>query len=331
VFPGYRQLRWRGYSPRMAHVARMAQAVAALALVALVPLAAGAPEDWETRAQLPVPRTEVAAAAVGGEIVVVGGFNGDSSPSARADAYSAARDRWRRLPDLPVTAHHAMAVAGSGRLYVLGGYGQDGRPRRTAFVLQRGRWRPLPRLPFPRAAAGAALARGRIVVAGGVVRVTGARLARNALSFDLRTRRWSIIPGPTPREHLGVTSLAGTVYAVAGRTSGLDTNVGHFESYNPGDGRWRRLPFVPDARGGTGAAALSGRVVSVGGEEPGGTIRDVYAYRIASRNWERLEDLRTPRHGLGVVALGGRVFAIAGGPEPGLTVSGANEALRIAG
>ena len=86
---------------------------------------------------------------------------------------------------------------------------------------------------------------------------------------------------------------------------------------------------MPDARGGTGAAALLGVVVSVGGEEPDGTIAEVLAYRVAARRWIRLDDLPTPRHGIGVAAVGGRVFVIGGGPEPGLTVSAANEALRI--
>jgi len=112
-------------------------------------------------------------------------------------------------------------------------------------------------MPYARAAAGAGVAGRFIVVIGGVTAGTR-RLARNALSFDLRSRRWSLVPGPTPREHLGVTSFGGTVYAVAGRTSGLDTNTLHFESYRPGDRAWRRLQPVPDARGGTGAAALAG-------------------------------------------------------------------------
>ncbi len=308
-------------------MARLALAV--LAALALVQGGAAAQADWERRAELPVPRTEVSAAVLGSEIAVVGGFNADGSHSARADAYSPALDRWRTLPDLPAAVHHAMAVAAAGRLYVLGGYGHDGRPRRSAYVFESGRWRALPSMPFARAAAGAAVVRGRIVVAGGVVQVSGARLARNALALDLRTRRWSVLPGPTPREHLGVTSHAGVVYAVAGRTSGLDTNVTHFESYRTGDRRWRRLPPVPDPRGGTGAVALRGLVVSVGGEEPTGTIGEVYAYRIADRRWIRLDDLPTPRHGLGVAAFGGRVFVIGGGPEPGLTVSGANEALDV--
>jgi len=308
-------------------VVRIAFVAVAVAL-ALVPLGPAASSAWETRAPLPVPRTEVVAATVGNEIVVLGGLSPDRSVSRRVDAYSPARNSWRRLPDLPVGVHHAMATGEGGRLYVLGGYTSLGTVLRTAFVLERGKWRALPRMPFPRAAAGAGIANGKIVVAGGVS--AAGRLAQNALSFDLRSRRWSVVVGPTPREHLGVTALAGTVYAVAGRTAGLDTNLLHFESYRPGANSWRRLQPVPDPRGGTGAAGLLGQVVSVGGEEPGGTIAEVLTYRVADRRWVQLDDLPTPRHGVGVAALGGRVFVIGGGPEPGLTVSSANEALRVA-
>jgi N-acetylneuraminic acid mutarotase len=294
----------------------------------LAATAGAAPTAWDARAPMPLPRTEVAAAAVGNEIVVFGGFTQDGSASPRADAYSPARDTWRRLPDLPIGVHHAMAVAAGGKVYAIGGYSGTGATLRAAFVLERGAWRAIPRMPFPRAAAGAGVVRGKIVVAGGVGEAR--RLARNALVYDIRTRRWSVVAGPTPREHLGVTSLGGVVYAVAGRTSGLDTNLLTFESFEPGDRSWSRLQPVPDARGGTGAAGVAGHVVSVGGEEPGGTIAEVLAYRIADRRWVRLDDLPTPRHGVGVAALGGRVYVIGGGPEPGLTVSSANEALAIA-
>jgi non-specific serine/threonine protein kinase len=309
-------------------MARIAPLVV-LPILLVVSSGGASPAAWESHAPLPVARSEVAAAVVGHEIAIVGGFNSDGSHSARVDAYAPDDDRWRRLPDLPASAHHAMAVGYRGLLYVLGGYGHDGTPRRTAYVLRSARWEALPRLPFPRAAAGAAVVGGRIVVAGGVVRTTGARLARNALSFDVSTRRWSVIAGPTPREHLGVTSLGGRVYAVAGRTFGLDTNVSLLEAYRPGDRAWRGLPPVPSPRGGTGAAGLAGSIVSVGGEEPTGTIAAVYAYGASRGSWRRLDDLATPRHGLGVASLGGRVYVIGGGPDPGLSVSSANESLRI--
>jgi hypothetical protein len=307
---------------------RLMRLVAASVAAAVVTSSAGAAAtDWEERAPLQVPRTEVSAAVVGNEIVVIGGLASDGSSSRRVDAYSPVRDSWRRLPDLPVGVNHAMAVGARGRLHVLGGYTDSGAVLRSVFVLDGARWRSLPRMPLPRAAAGAGVAGRRIVVAGGIGQ--GRRLARNALVFDLRTQRWSVVVGPTPREHLGVTALAGTVYAIGGRTAGLDTNLLHFESFRPGDRAWRRLQPVPDPRGGTGAAGLAGQVVSVGGEEPAGTIAEVLTYRVAEQRWVRLQDLPTPRHGVGVAALRGRVYVIGGGPQPGLTVSSANEALAV--
>src|SRR5688572_23520026 len=88
-----------------------------LVLAAAVACAAGggAPPRWEPRAPLPEPRTEVAATAVGREIVVVGGFLPDGSSSARADAYSPARNEWRRLPDLPAGVNHATAATWRGK------------------------------------------------------------------------------------------------------------------------------------------------------------------------------------------------------------------------
>jgi hypothetical protein len=86
---------------------------------------------------------------------------------------------------------------------------------------------------------------------------------------------------------------------------------------------------LPQARGGTGAAGLAGRIVSVGGEQPGGTIARVYQYVARTGRWSRLPDLPTPRHGLGVVAARGSVWVLAGGLEPGLAFSGVVESLRV--
>jgi N-acetylneuraminic acid mutarotase len=284
---------------------------------------------WLSAAPAPEPRTEVVAAVVNSEIVVVGGLTAEGAPSARVDAYSPRTDRWRRLPDLPIGVHHAMAASDGARLFVVGGYGGPlgaGSVLRTAFVFERGRWRALPRLPEPRAAGGAAVVGGRLYVIGGV---GPAGLARRAFALDLATRRWTPLPTPTPREHLAVAAAGGRVYALGGRTRGYDTNLATFEVWAPGTKRWRRLPPVPGARGGTAAAAAAGSIVSVGGEAPSGTIASVYAYDLARGRWRRLPDLRTPRHGLGVVTVGTRVYALAGGPIPGLTVSDANEYLEL--
>jgi Kelch motif len=289
--------------------------------------AGGATPPWQAHAPLPEPRTEVVAAVAAGEIVTVGGLVAAGGNTARVDAYSIASDRWRRLPDLPVAVDHAAAASANGRVYVAGGYGGDRLPLRTAFVLERGSWRRLAQLPDGRAAAAAAIAGGKLYVVGGIDGRRG--LARVAFALDLRSGRWSRLPGPSPREHLAAAAAGTRVYALGGRSAGIDTNTGRFEVYDPQRRRWSRLAPVPQARGGTGAALAAGSIVSVGGEQPQGTIASVYAYRLSTRRWRRLPDLPSPRHGLGVVAHGGRVYVVAGGPEPGLTVSGAVESIGV--
>jgi N-acetylneuraminic acid mutarotase len=293
----------------------------ALAVALVLVASAGAAPGWQPAAPVPVARTEVAAARVGDELFVVGGYLANGTHVGRVDAYSPRLDRWRRAPSLPVGVDHAAAAARNGKLYVVGGYGANQR----AYVLEKRRWRRLRDLPAPRAAAGAAIVGTKLYVVGGVAAPT--TLARNVLVLDLRTGHWSFAPGPTRREHLAVTARGRTVYALAGRSAG--TNFDYLEAYTPGARRWRPLPPIPDPRGGTGAAVVGTRIVSVGGEEAAGTIAPVYAYDVARRRWSRLADMRTPRHGLGVVAFGGRVYALAGGPQPGLHVSAANEFLRV--
>jgi N-acetylneuraminic acid mutarotase len=195
------------------------------------------------------------------------------------------------------------------------------------FTLVGNRWQRGPELPEPRAAAAAAVAGGRLHVVGGVE--DRGSLARVALALDLRTGRWSRVPGATAREHLAAAAVGGRVYAIGGRSAGYDTNTRLVELYDPATKRWRAAAPLPSARGGTGAAVVRGRIVSVGGEAPSGTIASVYALRPGARRWHRLPDLPTPRHGLGVVGHGGRVWTLAGGPQPGLTTSGAVESLRV--
>ena len=206
-------------------------------------VASAAQPAWRPARPVPIPRTEVAAAPLGTEIAVVGGFVRTGANTGRADAYSPLRNRWRRLPDLPVTVDHAMAAGVAGRLYVVGGYGPGSVARNTAFAFHHGHWTPLPSMPAPRAAGGAAIVGGKLYVVGGVE--APGRLARDAFAFDFETARWTTFRGPRPREHLGAAALGGRVYVVAGRTGGLDTNQDIVEAFDPRSGRWRAIPRVP--------------------------------------------------------------------------------------
>jgi N-acetylneuraminic acid mutarotase len=287
---------------------------------------------------MPLARTEVAAVLAGNEIYVIGGYTQDGHNSARVDAYSPRTNRWRRVADLPISVDHTMAAAYRGRVYVVGGYaGQDHARVTSLFVLANGAWRTLTPMPEQRAAGGAAVVNGKLYVVGGTTSATTtpatttnpSNLAGAMLVYDITRRTWSRAPGPTKREHLGVTALNGRIYAVGGRLAGADTNLQLFEVFTPGRG-WRRLAPVPGRRGGTTAAATGSTILSAGGETPTVTIRTAYAYSTRTRRWRRLPNLPTPRHGLGGVAFGKRIYVIGGGRQPGLGgVSGVNEVLTL--
>jgi hypothetical protein len=147
------------------------------------------------------------------------------------------------------------------------------------------------------------------------------------------TNTWSTAAGLiTRRQHLGVGAFDGLVYAVGGRTGGLDTNLDAAEAFDPSAGTWTVLPDLPTARGGLAAAATSnGFIVAAGGERPTGTFDEVEALHVDSGNWISLPPMPTARHGLGVAAVGTVVFVLAGGPEPGLSFSDANESFDLPG
>jgi N-acetylneuraminic acid mutarotase len=300
--------------------------------VALSAIGIAAGGGWRDEAPLPTARGEVAAAAMRDGIAVVGGFLADGRSSRHVEVYAPATGRWRRLPDLPRAVNHTFAAAWRGKLYVAGGYGAAGRLL-NAWVLDAGRWRPLPGLPYGLAAGGAAVLAGRLYLVGGVAGpLDRSVLVRRALVLDLtHPRRWRFAPGPLAREHLAVTTAAGRIYALGGRSAGYDTNSTVVQSWRPGDTTWQTRAALPEARGGAGAAAIGRTIVSVGGEAPSGTIGTVFAYDVSGNTWRRASDLPTPRHGLGVAAFGGRVFAIGGGRSPGLGVSDVAESLGVGG
>jgi non-specific serine/threonine protein kinase len=282
---------------------------------------------WQAAAPMPVPRSEVAATQFRGGIAVVGGYRSGCVNSANVDLFLPRTNRWRALPRLPLNLNHTTAVGYRGTLYVAGGYGDlPNQFPRGVYALSENRWWRIGTLPSARAAAGSAVIGGKWYIAGGV---TPRGHATAMLVYDFASRRWSTAPGPSPRQHLGVAASHGKLYAAGGRIGGADRNLDTFEMYDPATRTWTQLPPIPEARGGTGLAAVGTQLVSVGGETPTETIASVYAFDVTGGAWRPLPSLPTPRHGLGVVGIGSRVYALGGGTEPGCSRSAASEFLDV--
>jgi N-acetylneuraminic acid mutarotase len=289
---------------------------------------------WTPLPPASLPRSEVAAARVGGSIYVAGGFAPGGQTTSTVERYDIRRRRWRRVPPMPVALNHPAAVAFRGRFYVSGGYASAHTLAAPTRVLlrynpRRTRWRRLPPAPTPRETHAAAVTGGRLYIAGGA---NDSGSLRSLEIYDFARRRWSRgarFPGPARNHTTGVAS-GGLFYVLAGRDA---QNYATAERYDPRRRAWQSLPDMRTARAGIAAVRLrDDRIVVFGGEDlsPGGaSIPEVELFDPGTRRWSRLPDLRTPRHGLGGAALGGRVFAVKGGVVPGLSLSPTIEFLDV--
>jgi non-specific serine/threonine protein kinase len=178
----------------------------------------------------------------------------------------------------------------------------------------------------PRAAGAAAVVGDKIIVAGGQA---NHQLVTDTEMFD--GTKWSeIAPLPTPRDHLAAVSDGHFFYAVGGRMLSSDKNSAAFERYDPATNKWLKLPGLPTARGGLGAALVGGRIVTAGGESPTGVFNNVEAFDLSSAKWSVLPPMKTARHGLALLSVGSTLYAIGGAEAPGHTHSAnTNEALSL--
>jgi N-acetylneuraminic acid mutarotase len=291
---------------------------------ASAPASSGA-VTWRRIADIPTPRSEVAAAVLRGVAYVVGGFGGGNVVESYVP------DRWSEVPRYPISVDHAMAAAidsaGTPGLYVFGGNVSGVAVARSFRFFGDQGWREIAPMPAPRSQGAAVAIGGRIVIVGGA---QNDRLVSPTYVYDTTTDRWTTAaPIPTPRDHLAAAALDGRVCAVGGRRLSLLQNLATFECYDPAADRWESMPDAPTARGGIGAAAIGSRLFVAGGEQPLGTFNEVDVFDSAAAQWTRGPKLPTSRHGLGVVALGSTLLVLSGGPTPGTSQTAVCEALDV--
>lgn len=286
---------------------------------------------WTTRAPVPTPRSEVAAALVGGKIYVLAGIV--AAGAATNEEYDPAADRWQRRRDVPLPRgsngrDHPAAAEVGGKLYLVGGFGADGRPLDSLLEYDpiSDSWRELIPMPTARGALGAAAIDGKLYAVGGVT----TRGDTGAIElFDPSAGRWQPLrPMATPRDHLGVAALGGKLYVAGGRLGNMARNVDVLEEYDPVRDAWTTRRPMPTARSGVAAAAAGGKLYVFGGERPDRTFPENEEYDPATDTWRAQPPLPTPRHGLAAVTVGDAIHTLAGGPTPGGSRSGANEVFR---
>jgi len=260
-----------------------------------------ATDAWTSRGQIPEGVNHAGFAAVGGRLYIVGGFRENTfGPTGAVRIYDPAADSWSDGAPM-LTPRGALAVAVvEGKIHAIGGNTADGAglpphehgaPQGDNSVATHevydpatNVWTRLAPMPTPRNHTGAAVIGGKIHVVAG--RVSGNMELTTHEIYDPVSGVWTAGPPvPTGRSGIAVVGHGGKVYVFGGETvrTGLSKTFDEAERFDPAAGRWERLPAMPTARHGLGAAAFGDAIyVLSGGPEPG------FAFGIAN---ERLGDV----------------------------------------
>jgi N-acetylneuraminic acid mutarotase len=291
------------------------------------PIDLAVPGRWEVAMPMPTPRQEVAVAALGDRIFVIGGFGANAEPVGTVEVFEPATGRWETRAPLPAPSHHAAAAVAGGRLFVVGGYtgGRvDWTPQSTVYEYDAARdsWATRTPLPSARGALAAAVLDGRLHAVGG----SGARVTNVHEMYDPAADRWTRLrPMPTARDHLAAVAFQGKLWALGGRSSFVGDQYDAVEVYDPVTDTWDPGTPLPSGRGGLAAAALADRIFVFGGEAPLRIFSATEMYEAAGNRWIAKDPMPTPRHGIGAAAVSGKIYVIGGGTRPGFARSGANE------
>jgi N-acetylneuraminic acid mutarotase len=292
----------------------------------------GATGAWGQASPAPLAVYESQGSAVGGRMLLFGGFHNKPIQTTRASyAYDAAANRWSRIADLPTNLTHAGVVADGNRAWIVGGLvGEypNNPPTRDVWIYNAttNSYSRGPSLPTARG-AGALVKLGRTLhYFGGYKPGFTDSSDHYVLNLDGGTAWRTAAPLPNARNHLGGAALNGKVYAIGGQ-HGRNEDTGNQASvhvYDPATNAWKAVKSLPTARShlGSSTVVVNGSIWVISGITQGRqTLRDVTRYDPGSNAWTQIQALPSARKAPVAALLGTRLFVATGASSAGVPQS----------
>jgi N-acetylneuraminic acid mutarotase len=240
-------------------------------------------ERWQVVTHLPHGGLNApAAVALGGRIVVIGGFEEQTNlPTARVEVYDPARDRWSAGPPLPAPRGGHAAVVLAGRIHVLGGGNtQSTIADHSVYDPRTRRWTAAAPLPRAEGSPAAVVFGGRLYAIGGR---SGFDDFGDVFVYDAGRDRWAPGPSIPPRGTAGAAVHRGAIYVFGGESQATGSVLGDVLRLTRGGTAWRRVSTLPTPRNYARAVAFRGGVYVVGGSTSAGASHSAAGSRVVER------------------------------------------------
>ena len=261
---------------------------------------------------LPAAVEETAAAAAGGKLYVLGGF--DAAGHSLDSVYVLNGSAWASGPRLPLAVDHSSAASFDDKLFIAGGH-SNGADSARLFRLDGDAWTELAPMHVARGGHALVAFGGRLWAIGGNSAFAG-NIAEVEV-YDPAANAWTVTTSlPMPRNHVSGFSNGNAVCVAGGRSPA----TARVDCFNPATAAWARLPDLPTATSGAGSAQLpDGRIVVMGGQNAGETAMvDRLTHYSDPGGWTTGETMLAVRHGFQLAVFGDRAWACGGAIAPGL-------------
>lgn len=264
---------------------------------------------WQPAGQMSLPRGRLAAAAMGAQIVAIGGETPNGITGA-VEIWDSIKQQWRTGQNKPIPVANIGAAVLNGKAIVPGGYTTAGTPttRVEAYDLISDTWISLASLPAPRFAYALTSHDGKIYVFGGW---DGQGYANTTFIYDPKSDRWTTgAPLPIGRGFAGAASLGDAIYVVGGYAD--DHEFDRCDRYIPKEDRWESCAPMSVARGGVSLIPIAGRLYAIGGGWTG-YLTFNERYDPAANAWSIVPTPFTGQwRGMGATNIGNDIYALGG-------------------
>jgi N-acetylneuraminic acid mutarotase len=305
--------------------------------VSVLPLLAGVPDSWVSKASLPSANYSYQAATVNGIIYVFGTagpfYNQSSSAwygSSITYAYSPVTNAWSTKTPMPTPRNSFAITACENKIYLIGGletnrnYTGPNQPPcavNEVYDPSTNTWTTKAPMPTARSEMQANTVNGEVYIMGG--RTQGAYATINVTEiYNPASDSWSTgVPMLYPVASFASAAIDNDIYVIGGEDDLMPQNatVQFNQIYNGATKTWSLGSPIPGTGLDAAAAATSGvfapeRVYVIGGMTGFGVGSDQnYAYDPVSNSWTSAAPLPTAVFGPAVAVVNDVLYVMGGG------------------